>query len=82
MGKNLTLTVDERLLERTREKLHAAGKTVNQEIREHFERIVGDDAQLEEDVAFLRQTAGCGNANGEKFNRDEIYEERLRWPRA
>ena len=80
MNKNLTLSLDERLLERTREKLRVAGKTVNEEIRDHFRRIAGDDEQLEADIAFLRQTAGCGNSGGWKFNRDEIYEERLQWP--
>jgi len=80
MNRNLTLSLDERLLERTREKLRAAGKTANEEIRDHFRRIVGDDEQLEADIAFLQQTAGCGNSKGWKFNRDEIYEERLQWP--
>lgn len=80
MNRNLTLSLDERLLERTREKLRAAGKTANEEIRDHFRRIVGDDEQLEADIAFLQQTAGCGNPKGWKFNRDETYEERLQWP--
>lgn len=80
MNKNLTLSLDEHLLERVREKLRLEGKTVNEEIRHHFRRIAGDDEQLEADLAFLRETAGCGNSHGWKFNRDEIYEERLQWP--
>lgn len=82
MSKNLTLSMDEQLLERAREKLRMAGKTVNQEIREHFERLVGTDEQLEADLAFLRETAGWGDSKGRRFSREEGYEERLRWPRA
>ncbi len=78
---NITLSIDEKLIERAREKLRATGKTVNQEIREHLQHIVGDDSQLEQDLEFLSKTAGQGNSNGWKWNRDETYEERMRWPR-
>lgn len=78
---NITLSVDEQLVERTREKLRATGKTINQEIREHFAHIAGDD-QLERDIEFLESTSGLGKAEpGWKWNRDEIYEDRVRWPR-
>ena len=76
MNRNLTLSVDERLLERTREKLRATGKTVNQEIREHFQRIVGDDEQLASDLEFLEKYSGLGDSKGWKWNRDEAYERR------
>jgi hypothetical protein len=76
MNRNLTLSIDERLLERTRDALRATGKTVNQEVREHFQRIVGDDEQLDADLEFLEKTAGLGNSNGWKFNREELYERR------
>jgi hypothetical protein len=82
MNRNLTLAVDEKLLERTREKLRATGKTVNEEIRDHFRRIVGEDEHLDADLAFLKQSAGCGNSGGGKFNREESYEERMKWPRS
>jgi 5-carboxymethyl-2-hydroxymuconate isomerase len=77
---NITLSIDEKLVGRAREKLRATGKTVNQEIREHLAHIAGDD-QLERDIEFLRSTAGLGNSNGWKYNREDAYEERLRWPR-
>jgi hypothetical protein len=79
---NVTLSIDEKLLERAREKLRATGKSINQEIREHLEHIAGD-ADLERDIQFLLQTSGQGRSDpGWKFDRDEIYEERLKWPRA
>jgi hypothetical protein len=77
---NITLSVDERIAERARERLRATGKTVNQEIREHLAQIAGDD-QLERDIDFLKSTAGLGNSNGWKYNREDAYEDRLRWPR-
>jgi hypothetical protein len=79
---NITLSIDEGLVERAREKLRATGKTINQEIRDHLRRIAGeDDDQLHKDVEFLKSTAGLGNPEGWKWNREDAYEERLRWPR-
>lgn len=72
---NVTLSIDEQLLERAREKLRVTGKTVNQEIREHLQFIAGDlNDALERDIQFLEETAGRGNSQGWKFNRDELYE--------
>jgi hypothetical protein len=80
---NITLSIDEQLAERAREKLRAVGKSLNQEIREHLQHVAGDnDGQLERDMDFLKRTAGLGNSNGWKYNRDDAYEERLRWPRS
>ncbi len=72
---NITLSIDERLIQRAREKLRAAGRTVNQEIREHLERIVGDD-DIERDIKFLEETAGRGNSSGWKYSREDAYENR------
>jgi len=78
---NITLSIDEQIAERAREKLRAAGKTLNQEIRDHLQHIAGDD-DLERDIEFLKKTAGLGNSNGWKWNRDQIYADQLRWPRS
>jgi hypothetical protein len=77
---NITLSVDEQIAERARERLRAVGKSLNQEIRDHLQHIAGDD-QLERDIEFLNRTAGLGNSNGWKYNREDAYEDRLRWPR-
>ncbi len=73
---NITLSVDEKLVERVREKLRATGRTVNQEIREHFKHIVGDDEQLASDLDFLERYSGLGDSKGWKWNREEAYERR------
>jgi hypothetical protein len=78
---NVTLSIDEQLLERARKALSATGRTINQEIREHLENIVGD-TDLEQDLNFFEQTSGLGKADpGWKWNRDETYADRLKWPR-
>jgi hypothetical protein len=77
---NITLSIDERVVERAREKLRAVGKSLNQEIRDHLQHLAGDD-DLERDLEFLRRTAGSGDSGEWKWNRDDVYEERLKWPR-
>jgi hypothetical protein len=76
MNRNLTLSVDEQLLEQVREKFRASGKTVNEAVREYFKQVVGGDGQLERDLEFLERTAGLGDSKGWKFNREELYERR------
>jgi hypothetical protein len=74
---NITLSIDEQLVERAREKLRATGKTINQEIREHLQHIAGeDDLELERDLEMFERLSGLGNSNGWKFNRDEVHERR------
>jgi hypothetical protein len=80
---NITLSIDEQIAERAREKLRAVGKSLNQEIREHLEHLAGDDGQLESDIEFLESTSGLGKPEpGWKWNRDELYEDRVKWPRG
>jgi hypothetical protein len=72
---NITLSIDEQIVGRAREKLRATGKSINQEIREHLAHLAGDDDQERANEEFVKR-CGQGNSNGWKFNRDEIYERR------
>jgi len=81
VSMNITLSIDEQIVEKAREKLRATGKSVNQEIREHLKNIAGED-DVERDLEMFRQRVGQGNSNGWKWNREELYEERMRWPRS
>ena len=56
--KNVTLSVNEKLLERAREKLRATGKTVNQEFREHLKHVAGDDGDLERELEEFVRLSG------------------------
>ena len=75
MGFNITLSVDERLVRRARKKAAAMGKTLNQVVRECFERLPGSD-DAERDVAELRRLSreGRRQARRWRFNRDELHE--------
>jgi hypothetical protein len=74
---NLTLSIDEQIVKRARERLQAVGKSVNEEIRDHLQHIAGvnekdGDRWFEE----LRSLSGKGDSHGWRFNRDDIYERR------
>ena len=83
MNMNITLSIDEQLVERARKTLSATGRTINQEIREHLEQVAGDnDLELQRALEYFEQTSGQGRSEpGWKWNRDDIYEDRLKWPR-
>jgi hypothetical protein len=72
---NITLSIDEPIAERAREKLRAMGKSLNQEIRDHLQHLAGDE-DLERDLAEFERLSGLGDSQGWKFNRDEIHERR------
>ena len=75
---NLTLSIDDQLLEKARKRAGEMGTTVNQLVRDHLRSFAGDvdrDMLLEE----FRRTSGLGNPDPDwKWNRDEIYEERMK----
>jgi hypothetical protein len=70
---NITLAIDEQLVERAREKAGAQGKSLNDYIRESLQRLAGDD-DVKARMARFRSISGKGNSNGWKFNREEIYD--------
>jgi antitoxin component of RelBE/YafQ-DinJ toxin-antitoxin module len=71
---NLTLSIDERLVDDARKVAAAMGKSVNQLIREYLEQLTSTST-LEEDLAELRRLSkqSKGNSKGWKFDRDEIH---------
>jgi hypothetical protein len=74
---NLTLSVDERLVERAREVARRQGTSLNALIRDYIEGLAGQltgDQILRE---FEAMWAEPGNSAGRPFKRDELYEERL-----
>ena len=75
VGTNITLSIDERLVRGARKKAEAMGKSLNQLVREYFERLAGSD-DAERDVAELRQLSrnSSGHARHWRFKRDELHE--------
>jgi hypothetical protein len=69
---NLTLSVDEQLVERARLAAQAMGSSLNQLIREHIERLAGVEQSEAQHLAFeQRAIKAKGKLGGWKFNRDE-----------
>lgn len=70
---NVTLSVDEKVLERARRKAEAMGKSLNQVIRDYLQKLAGGD-DPESSIEEFKRLSGKGNSRGWKFNRDEIHE--------
>ena len=69
---NLTLSVDEKTIERARDAAQAMGKSLNQLVRDHIERLSGADQRLADHEAFeARAVASKGRLNGWKIDREE-----------
>lgn len=76
---NLTLSVDERTVERARDTARAMGKSLNQLVREYLEQLAGRD-QIERDIAEFRELSNQHDGRspiGWKFNREEIYDRQI-----
>jgi len=74
---NLTLSVDEDLVQRARRSAKSMGKSVNQLVREYLEQLAGKPDR-EALVAEFRELSKkpLGDSKGWKFNREEIHERR------
>lgn len=72
---NLTLSVDEAVLVKARERARAMGTSVNQLVRDYLAQLAGNagpDRWAEEWDRLTRE--GQGDSRGWKFDRDEIHD--------
>ena len=74
---NITLSVDDQVVQQARRRAEAMGKSVNQLVREYLERLAGktDLKAVADEFRELTRNA-TGNSQGWKFNREEIHERR------
>lgn len=74
---NLTLSVDDDVVQKARRSAKSMGKSVNQLVREYLEQL-GGKPDREALVAEFRELSKrpLGDSKGWKFNRDEIHERR------
>ena len=74
---NITLSVDDRVVQRARKTAEGLGMSLNQAVRSFLEQLAGDD-QLEKDIAELAELSASsgGDARGWRFDRNEIHERR------
>ena len=70
---NITLSVDEQLVERARKRAGALGKSLNQLVRDYLQKLAGGD-DPDQSIEEFRRLSGKGHSRGWKFNRDEIHE--------
>lgn len=72
---NITLSVDDNVVEKARKLAHARGTSVNQMVRDYLEGLVrpgGHDAYGDE---LRRLTAeGKGRSHGWRFDRESLHE--------
>lgn len=74
---NLTLSVDDRVVEQARKAAQAMGKSLNQAVRDYLEQLAGE-TQRDAVVAELAQLSMRGHGRqGWRFDRDDVYAERL-----
>jgi len=73
--KNITLSADERLIERARSEAARRGKSLNQLIRDYLEEIAGQREPTNE-FERLRELSSLsrGHRGAWRFDRDEIHD--------
>lgn len=74
---NITLSVDDEVIRRARQRADALGTSVNQLVREYLEQLAGKTDPKEDAAEFERLShLSRGHSRGWRFNRDEIHERR------
>jgi antitoxin component of RelBE/YafQ-DinJ toxin-antitoxin module len=77
VNMNVTLSVDDEIIARARQRAEALGTSVNQLMREYLEQLAGKSDPNEDAAEFERLSKlSNGDSRGWKFNRDEIHERR------
>ena len=74
VAMNITLSVDEQLVQRARAAAEAMGKSLNQVVREYLASLAASD-DADADVAELRELSGAGQgrSGGWRFDREELH---------
>jgi plasmid stability protein len=75
---NITLSVDDDVIRKARQRAEALGTSVNQLVREYLEQLAGkpDPKELAERLRRLSEQAH-GDRRGWKFNREEIHDRKF-----
>jgi hypothetical protein len=75
---NVTLSIPEDLVDRAREIARQQGTTLNSLMRAHLEDLVrgsGDELAAQFDALWQERT---GHSGGWRFDRDDVYADRVR----
>jgi hypothetical protein len=72
---NLTLSIDDEVIQDARRRAEALGTSVNQLVREYLEQLVGKTDPNADAAEFERLSqVAQGDSRGWKFNREELHE--------
>jgi hypothetical protein len=72
---NITLSVDDEVIQEARRRAEALGTSVNQLVRQYLEEFAGKTDPNRDAEEFQQLSIGArGDSGGWKFNRDELYE--------
>jgi hypothetical protein len=71
---NITLSVDQDLVERARKTARAMGKSLNQVIRDHLAYLAGE-GEMEAELNELRKLSleAGGRSGGRRIDREELH---------
>ena len=70
---NITLSIDDKVVNEARKIASDMGKSLNQIIRDYLEQLTRQQ-QAQASFAEFAVLSGQGDSNGWKFNRDELHE--------
>lgn len=72
---NITLSVEEEIIERARKVAESMGLSLNQAIRQYLEQLAEEEC-AEDDIREMENLSliSNGHSRGWAFNRDEIHE--------
>lgn len=74
---NITLSVDDGVIQEARRRAEAMGTNVNQLVREYLEQLAGKTDSKADAVESERLSrATHGNARGWRFDREELHDRR------
>ena len=74
---NVTLSLDDEVLQTARRRAEAMGTSVNQLVREYLEQLAGKTDPDIDAAEFERLSRMAkGDSKGWKFNREELHERR------
>ena len=74
---NVTLSIDDEVIQEARRRAEAMGTSVNQLVREYLEQLVGKTDPNADAAEFERLSRTVqGDSRGWKFNREELHERR------
>jgi antitoxin component of RelBE/YafQ-DinJ toxin-antitoxin module len=72
---NLTLSIDDEVIQDARRRAEALGTSVNQLVREYLEQLAGKTDPNADAAEFERLSqVAQGDSRGWKFNREELHE--------